>query len=69
MFTNLKVEMLKANVDANDLSKELGLTTASVYLKINGKSQWTLKQMEITKQFLESKLNKTLNLEYLFKGA
>lgn len=69
MFTNLKIEMLKANVDVNDLSRELKLTTASVYLKINGKSQWTLKQMEITKQYLESKLNKTLNLEYLFKGA
>lgn len=69
MFTNLKIEMLKAHVDVNDLSRELKLTTASVYLKINGKSQWTLKQMEITKQYLESKLNKTLNLEYLFKGA
>lgn len=69
MFTNLKVEMLKAHIDINDLSKELELTPASVYLKINGKSQWTLKQMQITKQFLESKLNKTLNLEYLFKGA
>ena len=69
MFTNLKVEMLKAKIDINDLSKELQLTPASIYLKINGKSQWTLKQMEITKQFLESKLNKTLNLEYLFKGA
>ena len=69
MFTNLKVEMLKANIDVNDLSKKLDLTPASVYQKINGKSQWTLKQMEITKQFLESKLNKPLNLEYLFKGA
>ena len=68
MFTNLKVEMLKANIDVNDLSRELELTPASVYLKINGKSQWTLKQMKIIKQYLESKLNKTLNLEYLFKG-
>ena len=69
MFTNLKVEMLKANIDVNDLSKELDLTTASVYQKMNGKCQWTLKQMEITKQFLESKLNTKLDLEYLFKGA
>ena len=69
MFTNLKVEMLRAHIDINDLSKELELTPASVYQKMNGKCQWTLKQMEITKQFLESKLNTTLNLEYLFKGA
>ena len=69
MFTNLRVEMLKAHIDVSDLSKELGLTTASVYLKINGKSQWTLKQMKITKEYLESKLKTKLDLEYLFKGA
>lgn len=69
MFTNLKVEMLKAKIDVNELAEELELTPASVYQKMNGKCQWTLKQMEITKQLLENKLNRTLNLEYLFKGA
>lgn len=69
MFINLKVEMLKAKIDINDLSKELELTPAAVYSKINGKSQWTLKQMVITKKYLESKLNKPLDLDYLFKGA
>ena len=66
MFINLKIEMLKARVDINELSKELNLTPQSVYLKISGKGQWSLKQMEITKKYLESKLNKALNLEYLF---
>lgn len=60
--------MLKAKVDTNDLAKQLKLTPASIYSKINGKSQWTLKQMKITKQFLENKLNNSLDLEYLFKG-
>jgi len=69
MFTNLKVEMLKAKVDVNDISKELGLTPQSIYLKINGKNQWTLKQMQIIKQLLESKLKTKLDLEYLFKGV
>ena len=69
MFTNLKIEMLKANVDTNDLAKQLELTPASIYSKINGKSQWTLKQMKITKEYLESILKTTLDLEYLFKGA
>ena len=40
--TKLKVEMLRSNINQNDIARELNMTSATLSRKINGKSDFKL---------------------------
>lgn len=62
MFTNLYVEMKKANITQLKMSKTLGITNRALYNKLT-KGDFTSDEMfTIQKQFFPDK-----SLEYLFK--
>ncbi len=42
MYKNLRAEMVRHSVSVGDVARELGVTTRTVYSKLNGHQDWTL---------------------------
>lgn len=62
MFNNLIAEIARNKLTQNDLAKVLGVTPKTISNKINGKSDFTLTEINAIKNLLPS----GLTLEYLF---
>lgn len=63
MYKNLEAEMARAGFTRFRLSKELGITPTTLSLKLNGKSNLSLKECVKIKKILGT--NKTV--DYLFE--
>ena len=59
MFNNLRAEMKRHGKTISDIGQFLGITTSAVSLKLNGKTEFTLKEICI----LAEKFN--CSLDYL----
>ena len=64
MFRNLNAEMARRGITSAYLAKELGLTPTTLSLKLNGKSDLSLKQAVRIKAILDV----DIPLETLFAG-
>lgn len=69
MYNNLEAEMARIKMTQAQLAKELGITATTLSLKLNGKSNLSLKECMKIKQVLGTELP----VDYLFaeeeKGA
>lgn len=65
MFPMLKAEMSRAQVTGTKLADFLGITQATLSMKMNGKRDFTMAEAKSTKDYLESKLS----LDELFSTA
>lgn len=62
MFFNLKKEMARKKITYQIMAKILGVSTRSVYSKINGKTEFKYKELDKIKK----QLFPNLSLDYLF---
>lgn len=52
MYRNLKAEMVRRGIEVEDLAKLLGVSSRTMYSKINGKSDWRWSEIKaITEKF------------------
>lgn len=70
LFPNLAAEMARANITKPELAKTIGIALGSMYSKTNGKTEFTLGEMQDIAKYLELKTEQKLTLDYLFsKGV
>ncbi len=50
--TEFKVAQIRAGLSKEDIAKELGLNSTTVYRKINGESDFTLSELRTLKKIL-----------------
>lgn len=60
---NLRKEMMRSKITQKDISEILGITKKSVNEKINGHTEFTLKEI----QLIHESYFKGLTLDYLFE--
>lgn len=66
-YPNLKAELSRYNIKAEDLSNLLGIAKPNVYNRLTGEKDFTLSEMITIQTYLELKAtNKKFELEYLF---
>lgn len=70
MYSNLEAEMARYKITQAQIAKELGITATTLSLKLNGKSNLSLKECVKIKQILGT----DVSVDYLFaeseeKGA
>lgn len=63
MFTNLRVEMVRAKKTYSELAKDIGISISTMSLKSSGKSQFTLDEALKIKDVLHT----DLTIEELFR--
>ncbi len=61
MYKNLEAELVRSSTSKNDLAKKLGISRKALYLKLNGKTDFTISEMKSIKEIFHN-----LTLEYLF---
>lgn len=66
-FLNLKMEFRKLYMSVEQVAQKTGFVTMSLYNKLNGKTEFTLDEMLILRDFINSHYKKQLTLDYLFK--
>ena len=70
LFPNLAAEMARANLSKPALAQIIGIAVGSMYSKINGKTEFTLGEMQDIARCLETMTEQKLTLDYLFsKGG
>lgn len=67
-FINVKVAMTKAGINVSTVASEMGISPQALYQKLNGKSEFTLKDINAVKSILSKHLGENLTLEDLFGG-
>lgn len=66
-FNNIRVEMTKAQLSVSDLAGEMKMTPQALYHKLNGRTEFTLSQMQLLKSILVKYTgNNNLTFEQLF---
>ena len=63
MYHNLDVEMAKAKIKQWELAEKMGVTPTTLSLKLNGKSDLSLRECI----FIKKTINSNLPIEILFK--
>ena len=67
IYNNLEKEMAIANVRRIDLEKVLPFNLNTLTSKLSGKSEITLNEATIIRDYLEKHTGKKFELEYLFE--
>lgn len=67
-FLNVKVEMTRAGINVSTVAEEMGMSPQALYQKLNGKTEFTLKDIKLFRSILVKNLGENLTLDYLFGG-
>lgn len=67
MYKNLEAEMTRFDVKQQDLADLLNITLGTMNLKMNGKARITLDEAQSIREFMQTKTDKYLSVDYLFK--
>lgn len=67
-FINVKVEMTRAGINVSKVAEEMGMSPQALYQKLNGKTEFTLKDIKLMRSILVKNLGENLTLDYLFGG-
>lgn len=54
MYPNLRAEMARQNISANEIGRLLGKTASAVRAKLNGKSSITIEEAKKIKSYLKT---------------
>lgn len=68
LFNNLEAELVRERISKKELAYFLGISVPSLYFKLNGKREFTLKEMERIIRLFET-YGKKLTLDYLFEKS
>ena len=66
IFVNLEVELARAHLSKTELARRIKMTPCTMSGKINGKTQFTLKEMRAIRDELERVNGIAYALDYLF---
>ena len=69
MYGNIKAELARHDLKISDLAESLGITTQSMYNKLNGKYDFNLSELTSVKRFFELRTGEGFTLEYLFRDT
>lgn len=64
-FINFRVALTKSQMSVSDVAGEMGITPQALYSKLNGRTKFTLSDMQKAKGIFSKRLGK-ISLEYLF---
>ncbi len=67
-FVNIKIEMTRAGINVSDVANEMNISPQALYQKMNGKTEFTLKDMNLLRNILMKHIGENLTLDYLFGG-
>lgn len=67
-FVNIKIEMTRAGINVSDVASEMNISPQALYQKMNGKTEFTLKDMNLLRNILMKHIGENLTLDYLFGG-
>ena len=67
-FVNIKIEMTRAGMNVSDVANEMNISPQALYQKMNGKTEFTLKDMNLLRNILMKHIGENLTLDYLFGG-
>lgn len=67
-FVNIKIEMTRAGINVSDVASEMNISPQALYQKMNGKTEFTLKDMNLLRSILMKHIGENLTLDYLFGG-
>lgn len=67
-FVNIKIEMTRAGINVSDVANEMNISPQALYQKMNGKTEFTLKDMNLLRSILMKHIGENLTLDYLFGG-
>lgn len=65
-FKNLEVAFTEMDLSVEKVAKELGLERATLYNRLNAKTNWTLTDMLKLQKFVNEKTKSHHTLDYLF---
>jgi hypothetical protein len=63
MFPNLLAEMTRQKITQDDIANDIGICHSSINLKLTGKREFTLKEIQLIKE----KFFPMFTLDYLFE--
>jgi hypothetical protein len=65
-FKNLEAEFARMGLSVEEVANELGFSKVLIYNRLNGKTNWTLKDMVKIQSFVNAKTQSHYTLDYLF---
>jgi DNA-binding Xre family transcriptional regulator len=67
MFTNLKKEMINAEIGKRELADKIGISYNTFRDKIRGRTDWKISEMLDIQKTLGEMTNNQKSIDYLFK--
>ena len=65
-FKNLEAEFTRIGLSVEKVAQSLGFERATLYNRLNSKTNWTLTDMLKIQKFVNDKANTHYTLDYLF---
>lgn len=69
MYKNLKAELVRAEIDNQDLATLLNITPGTASLKVNGKTIITVSEAFAIQKYIYEKTKNMISIDELFKPA
>ena len=66
IFRNLEAELMRSQITKAELAARIGISTGSISLKFNGKTEFTLPEMLAIQKQLSGEDGNAFALDYLF---
>lgn len=66
IFRNLEAELTRAKITKAELAARIGISTGSISLKFNSKTEFTLPEMLAIQEQLKRSSGQEFTLDYLF---
>ena len=67
IFNNLEAELTRAEISKAELAAEIDISIGAMSNKLQGKTEFTLREMELIRDILEKVSLQELDYDYLFK--
>ena len=67
MYKNLEAEMTRYEITQKDIAKCINRTEGTTNLKMNGKAKFDVNELFMIRDFIQTKTDKYLSVDYLFK--
>ena len=69
LYPNIRAELARNGLTVSMLADYIGMTSQSVYNKLEGKTAITEKDMKNLQEFFKAKVGGTFTLDYLFSNG
>lgn len=67
MYKNLEAELVRASISPEEACEHLGICRKTYTQKMNGSTDWSLKELVSLREFINDRLRTDYSLDYLFE--